>query len=591
MFKRSKRRASLAAMGLVLAAVFVTGRPTLGAMGAPAGVNTPGRAFSLPLKEAVGEGGASAVSDRMRQALISPRLWAEMAAQGQADVLIVLREQADLSGAERLSSKEAKGRCVFDALRATAHRSQAPLVAYLRARGIPYQAFYLVNVLLVRGDRDLLRELAARPEVARLEANPRVRADVPLPSPDRTGTHTQAAATIPWGVVRVHAPEVWALGIRGKDVVVAGADTGIFWAHEALQASYRGWDGAQADHNTNWHDAISDQPVPYDDHGHGTLTLGTVVGEAEYERIGMAPAARWIGCKNMDAAGYGTPARYIECFQFFLAPYPHGGDPVTDGDPGLAPDVINNSWTCPPSEGCDADTLRAAVEAVRAAGIAVVVSAGNYGSGCGTVQYPPSFYDAAFSVGAFDSGDRIASFSSRGPVTADGSGRLKPDVAAPGVSVRSSSSSGGYGTGSGTSMAAPHVAGQVALMLAANSQLRGRVDVIEEIITQSAEATTATVACGGEPAGVVPNNTWGYGIIDALDAVQAALAWDPSTPTSTPTATAMPTATATPTATSTPAPGWRVYLPLLFKVTSSKVSGSQVPGSIAWTFELAGFQT
>jgi len=521
---------------------------------------------------------------------ISSHLWAEMQAQGEADVLIVLREQADLRDAAQLPTKRAQGHFVFEMLRSVARRSQAPLVAYLRARGVPYQAFYLVNMVKVRGDRELLLELAARSDVARLEANPRVRADLPLPSASGSGVGAQAEESVPWGIERVRADDVWAMGIRGKGVVVAGNDTGIFWRHEALQERYRGWDGEQAHHDTHWHDAVNHQAVPYDDHGHGTLTLGTVVGKGgESERIGMAPEARWIGCKNMDSAGFGTPARYIECFEFFLAPYSHGGDPMADGDPALAPDVINNSWACPPSEGCGPETLQAAVEAVGAAGIMVVVSAGNYGyGGCGSVQYPPAIYEAAFSVGAFADGDTIAGFSSRGPVIADGSNRLKPDVAAPGVGVRSCRSNGGYGSGSGTSMAAPHVAGQVALMLSANPQLRGQVDAIEDLIEQTTDPKTATVPCGGEPPDALPNNTWGYGIINAFDAVWAALAWTPGTPTSTPTpsstpaptatatptpsskptftatATATPTATAMPTSTATPLPDWCAYLPMLW---------------------------
>src|SRR2546430_14358629 len=100
----------------------------------------------------------------------------------------------------------------------------------------------------------------------------------------------------------------------------------------------------------------------------------------------MAPGAKWIGCRNMDR-GAGTPARYIECMQFFLAPYPVGGG---QGDPTLAPDVTINSWGCPPSEGCSANTLQAAVEAQAAAGIMMVVAAGNSGSNCSTVTDPPS---------------------------------------------------------------------------------------------------------------------------------------------------------------------------------------------------------
>jgi uncharacterized repeat protein (TIGR01451 family) len=246
--------------------------------------------------------------------------------------------------------------------------------------------------------------------------------------------------------------------------------------------------------------------------------MGTVVGDdGGSNQIGVAPGARWIGCRNMDN-GWGTPATYAECFEFFLAPYPIGGDPMTDGDPDLAPHVINNSWTCPPSEGCDVTSLRAVVENVRAAGIVVVVSAGNSGSACGTVNTPPALHDAAFSIGATASGDQIAGFSSRGPVTVDGSNRPKPDVSAPGVTVRSSLPGGGYGFKSGTSMAAPHTAGVVALLWSAASHLIGDVDLTEEIIREAARPFIDTT-CGGDADGH-PNNVYGWGIVDAMAAVR-----------------------------------------------------------------------
>ena len=106
-------------------------------------------------------------------------------------------------------------------------------------------------------------------------------------------------------------------------------------------------------------------------------------------QIGMAPGAKWIGCRNMDA-GNGTPARHIECMEFFLAPYPINCTPA-QGDPTKAPDITINSWGCPPSEGCSANTLQAAVEAQAAAGIMMVVAAGNSGSGCSTVSDPHRF--------------------------------------------------------------------------------------------------------------------------------------------------------------------------------------------------------
>ena len=145
--------------------------------------------------------------------------------------------------------------------------------------------------------------------------------------------------------------------------------------------------------------------------------------------------------------GWGTPATYAECYEWFIAPYPAGGDPFSDGDPSKAPHVINNSWSCPPVEGCAApEVLQAVVEAVRAAGIVTVHSAGNSGDNCETITAPAAIYDASFTVGATTvvtdddgnvTGDEIADLSSRGPVTIDGNALRKPDIVAPGVGVTS----------------------------------------------------------------------------------------------------------------------------------------------------------
>ena len=485
-------------------------------------------------------------------AKVAPQVW-EATAAGNAEFLVVLAEQADLDAAAASPSREVRLRAVYDALRETARRSQADLRAELDTQGVAYRAFYIANMLAVKGNRTLVLRLAARPDVARIVANPHVRQALPETTGDPADRPSAGAGLltpqgIEWNVAHVNADDVWTLGYTGQGIVVAGQDTGYAWDHPALVRQYRGYTtefresgistgdpaGRSNTHDYNWHDAIHeddphtpvgnpcgfDSPVPCDDNGHGTHTMGIIVGDdGTGNQIGVAPGARWIGCRNMEQ-GWGTPASYAECFEFFLAPYPIGGDPFTDGVPDLAPHVINNSWTCPVEEGCDWDTLQTIVENVRAAGIVVVASAGNDGPACSTVAEPIALYDAAFSVGATDSNDNIASFSSRGPVMMDGSGRLKPDVSAPGVSVRSSLPGGGYGSKSGTSMAGPHVAGTVALLWSAQPALIGDVDATEQIIVETARPRLDT-GCGGAPGGR-PNNVYGWGIVDALAAVRAA---------------------------------------------------------------------
>lgn len=458
------------------------------------------------------------------QAKMDPRLWAaaETSNAPPADVLIVLKEQADLGGAASLRGKRAKGRYVFEQLRAAARRSQGPVLDVLAKEGRPARSFWIVNMIQAELDAGALRRTALAPGIARIVPNPRVAPD--LPAPEQSPQLAPLAAE--WNVAKVRAPELWTNGIDGSGVVVAGQDTGYAWAHPALKHAYRGWDGTNADHNFNWHDAIHsgggvcghDTKAPCDDQQHGTHTMGTMVGDDGLgNQIGVAPGARWIGCRNMDQ-GNGTPATYSECFQWFLAPTDTND---LNPDPDRAPDVINNSWSCPPSEGCtDPLVLKTVVENVRAAGIFVVVSAGNYGSACSSVQDPPAIYEAVLSVGNVTSADAISSSSSRGPVTIDGSGRMKPNVSAPGSNIRSSIPASGYGSMNGTSMAGPHVAGLVALILDAHPGLRGEIDRIENLIERTCvPLTNAEQTCGGISGTNVPNNTFGWGRIDAVEAV------------------------------------------------------------------------
>jgi len=231
----------------------------------------------------------------------------------------------------------------------------------------------------------------------------------------------------------------------------------------------------------------------------------------------------------MDAGGNGTPATYLDCMQWLLAPYPHGGDPELDGDPSKAPHIVNNSWGCPPSEGCDVNSLLDGLAATKAAGILFVAAAGNSGAlGCSSVSEPPAIYADALSVGAIDINNNLAGFSSRGPVTVDGSGRVKPELAAPGVNVRSSIPGGTYGSNGGTSMASPHVAGSAALLWSAKPQLRGNIDVTICQLERTANATAiqTSATCGGTTRLNIPNNLFGYGLVDAYRAIHPSVDGD-----------------------------------------------------------------
>jgi serine protease AprX len=365
----------------------------------------------------------------------------------------------------------------------------------LRDRGIKHQSFYIVNAILVRGSREIAEALAARP-VARVEGNPQINNILPQPHAiAEAPSPTQQPETIEPGINYTHAPDVWGLGFRGEGITVAGTDTGIRWTHDALKPQYGGWNGVTADHNYNWHDAIhdsvgnpcsNDSPFPCDDNGHGTHTIGTATGDDGMgNQIGMAPGAKWIGCRNMDQ-GNGTPARYIECMEWFLAPYPIGGG---QGDPLGAPDITINAWHCPPSEGCSVQTLQAAVEAQSAAGIMTVVRADSSGPNCSTMVDPPSIYAASYTMGALNTGtDNVASFSSRGPVIIDGSNRIKPDITAPGTNIRSSYNGfdSDYTVLSGTSMATPHIAGAMALLWCARPDLRHNISGSRTVLNEAA---------------------------------------------------------------------------------------------------------
>ena len=495
-------------------------------------------------------------------ARVDPRVLEDTADGRTGHFLVVLARQANVQrAAARAPDREAGGRLVFDALRREADAGQPAVRARLDALGARYRSYWIVNAIAVEGDRAVVDAMAARPDVLAIESDRAFRVDLERPESEPAAFAPAAPAGVEWNISWVNADAVWALGYTGQGQTYANADTGVDWDHPALKDNYRGWDGAAVDHNYNWWDAIHSDidsnlpnpcgfssPVPCDDRGHGTHTMGTGIGDdGTGNQIGMAPGARWIGCRNMDD-GVGRPSTYIECMQFFLAPTDLNGE---NADPSRRPHAVGNSYLCPLVELCSAHSLQTAIENLRAAGVFMSVSAGNDGDNCSTIDSPPALEDAAITVGATGlQTDTIAGYSSRGPVIVDSSNRRKPDLVAPGSGVRSSYPPTGYATLYGTSMASPHVAGAVVLLWSAFPYLSRDVDYTEFILEETAVQLTTTEACGGDSPTEVPNNVYGYGRIDVL------AAYNYAAPTPTPTATATPTMTptVTPTPTITPTP-------------------------------------
>ena len=370
-----------------------------------------------------------------------------------------------------------------------------------------------VNTIKVTtSDEPLIQWLAAMPAVAAIKADEALRIPEPLP-----GLEEPTIQGVEWGVARVRAPEVWdQFGVRGEGIVVANIDSGVQFNHPALVTQYRGWLGGEAfDHNYNWQDptGICGTPSlePCDNTGHGTHTMGTTVGDdVGGNQIGVAPGAQWIAAKGCSSS-LCLVTDLLSSGEWVLAPTDLNGQ---NPRPDLRPHIVNNSW----GAGTFGTFYQATVQAWRNAGIFPVFSIGNDGGrGCGSATVPGA-YPESFGVGAIDIFDNIASISSRGPATEFGS-IVKPNVSAPGVSVRSSFPTNRYESRTGTSMAAPHVAGVVALLWSAIPALIGDIEGTETNLQNTAQFRSST-QCGSEGP---PNNVYGWGIVDALAAVQAAV--------------------------------------------------------------------
>ncbi|MFF0396204.1 S8 family serine peptidase [Streptomyces sp. NPDC005248] len=428
----------------------------------------------------------------------------------ESTFFVVLRPQADLSAAEGKRTHADKARSAFSALRKKAESSQAPLQAFLDKERVGYQSFWIANALKVTGDEKLVTALAGRSDVKSI----RKERTYHLDETEQNSVTDAAADADPvaaeWGVKDIKADQVWSqYDDRGEGVVIANVDSGVQFDHPALVGNYRGnlGDGTFS-HDYNWYDPTGQcgtGGTPCDNNGHGTHTMGTMVGAGG---VGVAPGAKWIAAKGCESSSC-SDSSLLAAGQWILAPTDHNG---LNPKPELAPDIVNNSWG-----GGDTTFYQDIVEAWNAAGIFEAFAAGNDGDGttCSTAHAPGS-QAPSYGVGAYDVNGKIASFSGFGPSLVDGS--AKPDISAPGVNVRSTWPGNTYRAISGTSMATPHVAGAAALLWSAAPSLIGKIDETRAILNDGAIDVDDT-HCGGT---ADMNNVWGEGKLDILASVDAA---------------------------------------------------------------------
>ncbi|MBI3934725.1 MAG: S8 family serine peptidase [Acidobacteria bacterium] len=480
-------------------------------------------------------------------------------AEAAAPFFVVFGERANVKPATRIGDRAARGRFVVQSLQATANSSQAGVRSYLQSQRVAFTPFWVENKIYVpQGTLQLARELARRPEVVAI-----------LPEQIYTIPQPQGGGEIQvvgWNIAKIRADQVWPT-TRGAGTVVANIDTGVQFTHPALVNQYRGNVGGFAfTHAGNWRDPTGAcGSAPCDNNGHGTHTMGTMVGDdGAGNQIGVAPGAKWIACKGcLNNSCFSS--HLITCAQWIL-------DPLQNGTGANQPDVVNNSW----GGGNGDPWYQSYVQNWRAAGVFPAFAAGNDGPACSTV-ISPGDYPESFASGATSSTDAIASFSSRGPSAFGG---IKPNVSAPGVSVRSSVPTNSYAYFSGTSMANPHTAGTVALLWAAATSYLGNISGTEQILKDSAVKLITAETCGGLSAGVTPNNTYGWGRIDAKAAVDLAGGGPPLNQS--------PTVTI-----NSPGNGSSFNCPATvnFAGSASDPEQGDLSGSISWTDNGTGFGT
>jgi bacillopeptidase F len=446
-------------------------------------------------------------------AVITPALERAMAARGtHADTAVILRftDSLDLQTLAVTDRRKRDNRLLL-ALKERAARKRSAIEPLLVANDAQrIKELWIINGLAVTVPAVAVKELARHPDIERIELDSFVRharsqrTPAPRTPPNRARPPAPAAAAPPpeppvqttraepgWNLLAIQAPALWALGQSGRGVVVATMDTGVDVRHPDLSRKWRGG-------TNSWFDPHGEEAAPYDALGHGTQAMGVILGGSA---LGVAPDARWISVRMFDSAGRASMSDIHVAFQWLMDP---------DGDAATldAPDIVNASWTLTGrTSGTCYLEFSDDIAVLKSAGVAVVFAAGNDGPAPGTSSSPGD-NPGVLSIGAVDADLAIARQSSRGPSACDGG--VFPRLVAPGVGVRTADLSHGgvpsYTTVSGSSLAAPHVAGVLALLAAAFPE--ASVSDLEAALVLAAQDQ-------GEPGA---DNQYGHGLVNALAA-------------------------------------------------------------------------
>ncbi|KAJ0392087.1 hypothetical protein ATCC90586_012118 [Pythium insidiosum] len=409
------------------------------------------------------------------------------------NVLESFQESAYRSRSERIQALRSK-------LQASSAKALEPLASFVAkesaAQPLEVETVWIAPYAFVKAaSAETVAKLAALPNVESIREDTPIVLEQPVIDP----RPIEAIQGTEWGVSRIGAPKVWADGTAGQGIVVGVIDSGVRHTHEALRRNFLGKYG--------WFDPESKSPEPYDVSGHGSHCAGTIAGA---KGIGVAPAATWMACKGCRSKGC-PRVDLMKCAQFMLCPTDTDGN---NEDCSKAPRIVSNSW----GGGQGDFWYKPAVDAWIKAGIVPVFAQGNAGPECGTANSPGD-YPNVIGVGSLNPTEELRRTSSKGPTVF---GRIKPDITAPGGLIRSAynRSDTDYNTISGTSMAAPHVSGSIALLLSQNPELT--LDEIKVLLytTTDQKLPPSNYTCGVTSDLTWPNNQYGHGRLNIFHAYQ-----------------------------------------------------------------------